>query len=173
MIMPAGRQLLLPANPRFIGLSLVFALLLHMLLGLWGQDWVPDVLAIALVFWTVHQPRKVGLVLAFFMGLMVDVHESALLGQNALSYVCISYMANFIHRRIQWFPLREQTFQVLPLFVVAAMLEWTTRLIVQDAWPHWSQLLGPLLQTALWPLLGAVLLAPQRRPFERDNIRPL
>ena len=85
MIMPAGRQLLLPANPRFIGLSLVFALLLHMLLGLWGQDWVPDVLAIALVFWTVHQPRKVGLVLAFFMGLMVDVHESALLGQNALS----------------------------------------------------------------------------------------
>ena len=28
MIMPAGRQLLLPANPRFIGLSLVFALLL-------------------------------------------------------------------------------------------------------------------------------------------------
>jgi rod shape-determining protein MreD len=25
----------------------------------------------------------------------------------------------------------------------------------------------------LWPLVGALLLAPQRRAFERDDIRPL
>jgi rod shape-determining protein MreD len=173
MIMPAGKPLLLPVNPKFVVISLVLALFTNMLLGLTGQAWLPDVLAVVMVFWTVYQPRRVGMVTAFVLGLALDVHESALLGQNALSYVCISYMAIFIHRRIQWFPLREQTLQVLPLFVVAATLEWATRLIVQDAWPHWSQLLAPLLQTALWPLLGAVLLAPQRRPFERDNIRPL
>jgi len=173
MIMPAGKHLLLPANPKFIATSLVLALLTNMSLGLTGQAWLPDVLAVVLVFWTVNQPRRVGMVIAFLLGLALDVHESALLGQNALSYVCLSFMAVFIHRRIQWFPLREQTVQVLPLFVLAALLEWTTRLIVQDAWPHWSQLLAPLLQTALWPLVGAVLLAPQRRPVERDNIRPL
>ena len=173
MIMPAGKPLLLPANPKFIAVSLVLALLANMLLGLAGQAWLPDVLAVVLVFWTVYQPRRVGMVAAFLLGLALDVHESALLGQNALSYVCMSYMAIIIHRRIQWFPLREQTLQVLPLFVVAAALEWTTRLIVQDAWPHWSQLFVPLFQTVLWPLLGALLLAPQRRPFERDNIRPL
>jgi len=173
MIMPAGKPLLLPANPKFIAVSLLLALFTNMLLGLTGQTWLPDVLAVVLVFWTVYQPRRVGMVTAFLLGLALDVHESALLGQNALSYVCISYMAVFIHRRIQWFPLREQTLQVLPLFVIAAVLEWATRLVVQDAWPHWSQLLAPLLQTALWPVLGAALLAPQRRPFERDDIRPL
>jgi rod shape-determining protein MreD len=173
MIMPAGKPLLLPANPKFIASSLVLALFTNMLLGLTGQAWLPDVLAVVMVFWTVYQPRRVGMVTAFLLGLALDVHESALLGQNALSYVCMSYMALFSHRRIQWFPLREQSLQVLPLFVAAAALEWTTRLIVQDAWPHWSQMFAPLLQTALWPLLGAVLLAPQRRPFERDNIRPL
>ncbi len=173
MIMPAGKPLLLPVNPRFIALSLLAAVLLNMLLGLTGQAWLPDILAVVLVFWTVHQPRRVGMFTAFLLGLALDVHESSLLGQNALSYVCMSYLAALMHRRVQWFPLREQTVQVLPLFVFAALLEWTTRLIVQDAWPHWSQMLCPLLQTALWPLLGAVLLAPQRRPFERDNIRPL
>lgn len=173
MIMPAGKPLLLPVNPRFIALSLVMALLVNMLLGLLGQAWLPDVLAVVLVFWTVYQPRRLGMFTAFLLGLALDVHESALLGQNALSYVCMSYMATLIHRRIQWFPLREQTLQVLPLFVAAALLEWITRLIADDAWPHWSQLLSPLLQTALWPLLGALLLAPQRRPFERDDIRPL
>jgi rod shape-determining protein MreD len=57
--------------------------------------------------------------------------------------------------------------------LVAALLEWATRLIVHDAWPHWSQLLAPFMQAALWPLVGAVLLAPQRRAFDPDNIRPL
>ncbi|PUE54119.1 rod shape-determining protein MreD [Limnohabitans parvus] len=173
MIMPAGRPLLLPANPRFIALTLVVGLLMNMLLGLTGWRWLPDVLAIVVVFWNVYQPRRVGLVLAFVLGLALDVHESALLGQNALSYVVLSSMAIAVQRRLLWFPLREQTLQIAPLFVIASLLEWATRLIVQDAWPHWSQLFAPLMQAALWPMIGALLLAPQRRAFDPDNIRPL
>ena len=100
MIMPAGRPPLLPANPKFIVLSFVLALLLHMLMGLLGWYWLPDVLAIVMVFWTVHQPRRVGLVLAFVLGLALDVHESALLGQNALSYVVLSGLATVAQRRM-------------------------------------------------------------------------
>jgi rod shape-determining protein MreD len=173
MIMPAGRPLLLPANPRFIALTLVLALLVNMLLGLTGMRWLPDVLAIVVVFWNVNQPRRVGLLLSFVLGLALDVHESALLGQNALSYVVLSSMALAIQRRLLWFSLREQALQIVPLFIIAALLEWATRLIVQDAWPHWSQLFAPFLQAALWPLVGAVLLAPQRRAFAPDDIRPL
>lgn len=173
MIMPAGQPLLLPANPKFIAMSFLLALLLHMLLGLLGWNWVPDVLAIVMVFWTVYQPRRVGLVLAFVLGLALDVHESALLGQNALSYVVLSGLATVAQRRMLWFPLREQALQILPLFVVAALVEWLTRLVANDAWPSWGQLLGPFLQAALWPLVGALLLAPQRRAFDRDDIRPL
>jgi rod shape-determining protein MreD len=125
------------------------------------------------VFWNVHQPRRVGLLLSFVLGLALDVHESALLGQNALSYVVLSSMALAIQRRLLWFSLREQALQIVPLFIIAALLEWATRLIVQDAWPHWSQLFAPFLQAALWPLVGAVLLAPQRRAFAPDDIRPL
>jgi rod shape-determining protein MreD len=173
MIMPAGRPLLLPANPRFIVLTVVLALLLNMLLGRLGWRWLPDVLAIVVMFWNIHQPRRVGVVLAFVLGLALDVHESALLGQNALSYVVLSSMALAVQRRMLWFPLREQALQIVPLFLVAALLEWATRLIVHDVWPHWSQLFSPLIQAALWPLIGAVLLAPQRRAFDPDNIRPL
>jgi rod shape-determining protein MreD len=173
MIMPAGRQLLLPANPRFIAFTLILGLLLHMLFGLTGWNWLPDVLAIVVVFWNVYQPRRVGVVLAFVLGLALDVHESALLGQNALSYVVLSSIALAVQRRLLWFPLREQALQIVPLFVLAALVEWLTRLIVQDAWPHWSQLLAPFMQAALWPLVGALLLAPQRRAFDPDNIRPL
>ena len=173
MIMPAGRHLLLPANPRFIALTLLLALLLHMLLGLTLQSWMPDVMALVLLFWTIHQPRRVGMLTAFVLGLVVDVHESALLGQNALAYVVMSHFALVVQRRVLWVPLIEQALQVLPLFVLAAAVEWLVRLLAHDLWPQWPQLLAPLLQSVLWPLVGYVLLAPQRRPVDRDDIRPL
>lgn len=173
MIMPAGKPLLLPANPHFIFLTLFLSLVLQMGLGLTGQAWLPDVLLLVLVFWTVYQPRRVGMLVAFVSGLLLDVNESVLLGQNALTYVCVSYMAGIVHRRVLWFTLREQVLQVLPLFVVGAGIEWLIQLITQDAWPQWSQLPAPALQAALWPVLGHLLLAPQRRPVERDDIRPL
>jgi len=115
----------------------------------------------------------VGLMLSFALGLALDVHESALLGQNALSYVVISSLAITIQRRLLWFTLQKQALQMAPLFVLAALLEWVTRLVVQDAVPQWGQVLAPFIQAALWPFIGHVLLAPQRRAVNPDNIRPL
>src|SRR5690606_18911695 len=89
VIMRPGRQLLLPANTVFIWFSLIAALALNMLLnmGLFGRAaWVPDLLALTLAFWCVHQPLRIGVGTAFFFGLAMDVHQGALLGQHALSY---------------------------------------------------------------------------------------
>ena len=75
MIMRPGQQLLLPANPLFIWSTLLFALLLNMLqnMGLWGRAaWVPDLLALVLVFWSVHQPLRVGIGTAFVFGIFMD-----------------------------------------------------------------------------------------------------
>lgn len=173
MIMPAGRPLLLPANPRFIAFTVVLALLLSVMLSRSGQAWLPDLLAVTLVFWNVHQPRRVGMVLAMLMGLLMDVHESALLGQNALSYLLLSYMALSVNRRLVGFGALQQALQVLPMFVLAAAVEWLSRLIALDGWPQWPQLLAPLLQAVLWPVASVLLLAPQRRAHDPDDIRPL
>ncbi len=76
MIMPRGSdQLLLPVNPFFIGMTLLVACLFNML-PLGRQPGMPDLLAVALAFWNVHQPRRVGVGLAFLFGLLMDVHQA-------------------------------------------------------------------------------------------------
>ena len=76
MIMPAGREkLLLPVNPRFIALSLLLALFANMLLDLLQWSWLPDLLGLVLLFWTVHQNRRIGMTIAFVFGLLMDVHQ--------------------------------------------------------------------------------------------------
>jgi len=176
MIMPRGEQLLLPARPVFIWASLIAALALAMVqnMVLWGRAaWLPDVVAVVLVFWVVHQPLRIGVGTAFLLGLIVDVHQGALLGQHALTYTTLSFLAVGIHRRLLWFTLTSQMAHVLALFVAAHALALALRLASGDAFPGWSLLLAPVLETLLWPLVSVLLLIPQRQAPDQDATRPL
>jgi len=172
VIMPSGQQLLLPANPFFIWTSLIIALLLDML-PLGRVPWMPDFLALVLVFWNVHQPQRVGIGLAFMFGLGMDVHQSALLGQHALAYTTLSFFATMIHRRLLWFTVPSQALQVLPMFAAAHGVEIVIRMSSGGIFPGWTLLLAPLAESMLWPVVSVMLLAPQRRAPNPDENRPL
>lgn len=171
-MMPRGNELLMPANPLFIWVSLLLAFGLNLLP--WGR-WpgVPDVLAVAVVFWNVHQPRRVGIGGAFLFGVIMDVHQGALLGQHALAYTLLSFVAITIHRRLLWFGIVEQTLQVFPVFLAAHAVALVVRLLAGDMFPGWWLLLAPVLEALLWPLVTLLLLAPQRRAPDPDQNRPL
>jgi len=172
MIMRPGQQLLLPANPVFIWGSLLLALLANMV-PLGRVAWTPDLLALVLVFWSVHQPLRVGIGAAFIFGLAMDVHQAALLGQHALAYTALSFFAITIHRRLLWFSVPSQAIQVLPLFAAAHAIELAIRMLAGGVYPGWTVLLPPLLECILWPVISVLLLAPQRRAPNPDENRPL
>ena len=176
MIMRPGQQLLLPANPLFIWSSLVVALAANMALnrGVAGRaPWVPDLLMLVLVFWSVHQPLRVGVGVAFVFGLLMDVHQASLLGQHALAYTALGFFAITIHRRLLWFTVPSQALQLLPFFLGAHAVELAVRLLGGGVFPGAWQLAAPLLESALWPVVSIVLLAPQRRSPDPDENRPL
>jgi rod shape-determining protein MreD len=174
MMMARGTddQLLLPVNPLFLWTTLIAALVFNMLpLGRIAA--LPDVLALVLVFWNVHQPRRVGIGAAFFFGLLMDVHQGAVLGQHAEAYTLLSFLAITVHRRLLWFGLAEQALQLLPLFIVAHAVSLVVRLLSSGSFPGWTMMLAPLFEAMLWPVVSFLLLAPQRRAPDRDDQRPL
>jgi len=166
-------QVLRPVRPSFIWTTLGIAFALNLLP--WGHaHWIPDFFAVTLVFWNVHQPRRVGMGIAFVFGLLMDVHNGALFGEHALAYTLLSYGAITLHRRIQWFPLGAQSIYVFALLLVAQAASGAVRLWVGGAaagW--WMGVFSAALAAAIWPVLDSLLLAPQRRPAKRDDTRPL
>ena len=164
--------LLLPANRAFITFTLASAFLLNVLP--WGRmTGVPDVLALVLVFWGVHQPRMVGLGIAFLFGLLMDVHDAALLGEHALSYTLLSYGALAMHRRVPWFPLAGQMAHVLPLFLATQLVLLIVRMAAGGSFPGWTWFLQSFGCALLRPVAHWLLLAPQRRAVDRDENRPI
>jgi len=173
MIMPrASGQLLLPVNPLFVAATLLVALAIN-LIPLGRTPLMPDFVALVLVFWNVHQSRRVGVGLAFFFGLLMDVHDGAVLGQHALAYTLLSFFAITIHRRLLWFTVPSQAVQILPLFLAAHAVSLVVRMVAGGMFPGWQVLLAPMFEALLWPIATWLLLAPQRRAPDRDENRPL
>ena len=166
MIMPRGQQLLLPANPMFILFTLLMALFANMVVNIslvGNAAWMPDFLALVLVFWCVHQPRLVGIGIAFFLGVATDVHQSALLGQHALTYTALGFLAVMVHRRLLWFTVPSQAMQVLPLFLTAHALELTVRMMSGSTSTATSSASGPTgtpMAMAIGPIAVTKLIAP-------------
>ena len=167
-----SRLLLLPVRTGTIVASFVGALLLDFL------PWpdvalAPDFVALTLAYWCVHQPRRVGVGVAFLFGLMMDVHDGAVLGQHALAYTLLAYFATAIHRRLLWFTVPSQAVQILPLFFAAHAVSLVVRMLAGGMFPGWNLVFAPVFEALLWPIATWVLLAPQRRPPDPDQNRPL
>lgn len=172
MIMPRGQELMMPVNPLFIAFSIIVALALNMLP--WGGwIWMPDWLMLVMAFWAVHQPSRVGMGMGFFLGLCMDVHQSALLGQHALSYVVLMFACRLASRRLLWFNALTQAMQMAPVFLVAHAVEVMARMVGGGIFPGPWALIAPAVEAVLWPVASWMLLAPQRRPPDRDSNRPL
>ena len=164
--------ILLPVNPFFIGVSLIAAFLLN--IQAWGRvPGIPDFVALVLVFWGIHQPRRVGIGLAFFMGLMMDVNDATLFGENALAYTLLSYFAITFHRRVMWFPISTQAVHVFLLLMATQAVQALVQYLVNGRTPGWLYFLESVIGAAIWPLITWLLLAPQRRAVNRDDNRPI
>ena len=164
--------LLLPASRAYIALTILLAVILNIMP--WGRDFgIPDFLALVLVFWNVHQPRKVGIGIGFLLGLLMDVHSSSALGERALLYSLLSYGAWFLHRRVPWFRILGQMLHVLPLFVIAQAVVVVVRVATGAPMPGWWLFVQWVSTMLLWPVADLLLLAPQRRAAEREENRPL
>lgn len=170
MIMPRGQLLLMPVRPAFIVVSLLAALALNML-PLGRTPWVPDVLMLLLAFWGMHQPLRVGMGVAFFLGLCMDVQQSSLLGQHALAYAVLMYGVALTHRRLLWYSAVSQAPQMAGLFALAHAVQVIVGLLAGGTLPSWSIVAAPLLETLLWAPASWLLLAPQRRAPDRDEKR--
>ena len=169
---PQPQRILLPVRVGYIALSLLVALVFNLIP--WGAfAWLPDWVALVLTFWCIHQPRKIGIGIAWIMGLLVDAGNGALLGQHALAYAVLAFAAVGLHRRILWFSLWQQATHVLVLLLASQLIMLAVGMIANGLFPGVGYFAGSLVAAALWPAVSFLLLLPQRRPERVDQNRPI
>ncbi len=165
---PAHREIQRPVSNTLIALSVLIALFLN---GLpWKGIWLmlrPDFVAVVLLYWCTHKPMRVGIGLAWAVGILADVADASLFGQHALAYTLLAFGGVTLHNRLQMFDLRQQTSQVFAILVLTyaayALVHWQVNGYV--VWPYF---LGCLTSTLLWVPLSIMFHAVRQMRADRE-----
>lgn len=165
------QELLLPVKPGFILLTLVLALLANMLPWTGWLAWLaPDFVALIVLYWCIHEPRKIGFLAAWLLGLMMDIAEGSLFGQHAFAYVILAYAGIALHRRVQRFSMAPQILHILPLLLFTDLIVLLVRALAGADFPGYAYFLGSLTGAALWPALDYLLKLPQQPRPDPDRV---
>jgi len=123
----------------------------------WGLAVRPDFLLIALLFWAVHRPSRVGMGLAFALGLLGDFQDGVVFGQHALAYVVAVYVIQYFRLRLLQFDAARQSLQVLPVFLLAQLIVLVVGWLSGHPPKSLNILLPAMSGTLLWYFVALAL----------------
>jgi rod shape-determining protein MreD len=149
---PLSRDALSTAAPkRLVFGALLIALMLNLLpwsgLALLMR---PDFLLLMILYWVVHESRSIGQTWGFALGLVMDVADSALLGQHALVYVLAIFLTQLLRIRILHLTVFEQALHMLSILFVAQAVYVVLNLSLGREFVGWGLIVSPLLGALLW-----------------------
>lgn len=140
-------------------LSVLIALLLKQIP--WSGWWLilrPDFVLIAVLFWALHRPSRVGMALGFMLGLLGDFQDGVVFGQHAIAYAMGVYAVQYFRLRFLQFDAAQQSAQMVPILLMVQVVVLVVGWLSMRP-PHGINILLPALSgTVVWYLLA---LAPQ------------
>jgi len=159
-----GQDVLVPANNGYVALSLAIALILNFL-PLQGDILIfrPDFVAITIVFWGINHPHKMGMSVAFGMGLMMDVGNTSILGQHALAYCVTVYLTLILGRRLRLFSLIQQAPQIGVILFIMQIAIVLVAISSGSNLPGWQYFLATVTGALLWIPISFLLSMPLRQ----------
>ncbi len=123
----------------------------------WMQFARPDWVTLALFYWCMTAPRRVGIGYGWVMGLLIDVMHYTLFGQHALGKAAIAFIVVSAYPRLRLHTLRQQCAMVLILAAIdVTIVVWIHYLTsgVEVRLAYWQAAVTTAL---LWPAAQVLL----------------
>ena len=104
-------------------LAMVLSILSLPGLGSWEFGFLrPDWILLVLIYWVIALPHRVGLLTAWVLGLLADVLLGTLLGQHAIVFMVVAYVASNLYQRLRMFAVWQQSLVVFALVGLAQLI---------------------------------------------------
>ncbi|MEM7254880.1 MAG: rod shape-determining protein MreD [Pseudomonadota bacterium] len=154
------------AVSRLLGASFVLAFVLTAVpIPAWAVIWRPAWVALVLIYWCFALPQRVGVLVGWVSGLLLDVLNGTLLGQHAFGLALVAFVANRLHQRVRVLPPWQQALTVFALvFGYQLLVVWVNGIRGLEV-PGWAYVAAPLTSMVLWPWIFIVL-RDLRRKFQ-------
>jgi len=129
----------------------------------WVEFVRPEWTILVLIYWCMALPQRVGVGVAWFVGILVDVLTDTLLGEHALAFSVVAYITLKLHKRTRLAPVWQQALTVLALLLIQQLLSFWVRGMTGHTprgWVYWTP---ALVGMTAWPPLFVLMRMLRRR----------
>ncbi|MDY6797807.1 MAG: rod shape-determining protein MreD [Pseudomonadota bacterium] len=138
--------------------SIILALVMS--ISLFPVDWFqfrPEWLGVIVFYWTSRAPAQFGILIAWCLGLLLDVLESTPLGVNGLAMAVVAFLVLTIHQRLRMFPIPQQAAILFLLLGINQMIVHFVKQLLGDGEAGFSYLWPALTGALVWPVICPLL----------------
>jgi rod shape-determining protein MreD len=134
----------------------------------WAVELRPEWVTLVLIYWAMTAPSKIGVTLAWFTGLLLDVSYGTLMGQHAIGMVLVIYVIHIQHQRLRVASLLQQAIVIFGLlFIKQLLILWVDGMLGR-APGSWLYFMPTVTSTVLWPWVYLILRNLERK-FTADK----
>lgn len=117
----------------------------------------PHWAVLVVLYWCMALPSRIGIGIAWIVGLLLDVLYGSILGEHALAFALVAFLLLKTHTQVRVFPLLQQTLAVAALIISYEFIVfWIDGMVglPSDPLVRWM----PTVTSALvWPLILGLL----------------
>lgn len=147
-----------------VALSLLISLVLEIIpVPSWAVWLRPEWVILTLFFWALVLPDRVGVNVAFSMGIIMDLLTGTLLGEHALVYVLVSYITVRFSPLIRLFPLWQQGIIIFLFIILFQTFKFWIWGLSGGAVVNWVYWLPGIISAILWPWIYMLMRGYQGR----------
>jgi rod shape-determining protein MreD len=137
-----------------VALALVLGLLpMPATLAIFKPYW----LALVLCYWLLETPERIGLGVAFLLGLAGDLIYGTLLGEQAMRLTIFAFIVLRFRARLRFFTLAQQALALFALLLNDRVVVIMVRGFSGEGLPPLTFWLAPISGMLLWPWLFLLL----------------
>ncbi len=134
----------------------------------WAAGFRPDWVTLVLIYWAMAMPTRIGVTVAWFTGLLLDVSYGTLMGQHAIGMVLVIYIIHIQHQRLRVASLLQQAIVIFVLLLVKQLLTLWVDGMLGRAPDSWLYFMPTITSTLLWPWTYLIL-RDLRRKFSIEK----
>ena len=129
----------------------------------WAVEFRPDWVTLVLIYWAMAVPTRIGVTVAWFTGLLLDVSYGTLMGQQAVGMVLVIYVIHLQHQRLRVASLLQQAIVIFVLLLIKQLLSLWVDGMLGRAPDSWLYFMPTITSTLLWPWTYLILRDLQRK----------
>lgn len=148
-----------------IAATLLIAIMLAFLpMPDWANWFRPAWVLLVLMYWTIMTPYIVGVGVAWFFGIVLDLLNGTMLGEHALALSVVIYFVARIHIRLRMAPMMQQGISIMFFVLLYQFILYCIQGFIGELPTSYLYWLSSVTSMLFWPWLF-VLLRDYRRRF--------